>query len=214
MTDKVIVLQGTVGSTAYGLNHAGSDVDTLGTFVYMPEEYMKLRHPEESIVSNDPDVTLHELRKFCLLAFKCNPTVTELLWLNEYTSIANGGSELIYFRQDFLSERCVREAYLGYAGSQLKRLEDRDWHRAAKHAKHMARLTRQGHELYTTGNLTIRVQDPEWYQWFSEQDSHYWVEWFSKEEEQFRASKSVLPEKPTFHDIEYIYYRARKDAGS
>lgn len=214
MSDKQIILQGTVGSTAYGLNHAGSDIDTLGTFVYHQDEYMRLRLPEESIVTHEPDVTLHELRKFLLLCFKCNPTVTELLWLEEYTRNSYDGRELIFFRQDFLSERCVREAYLGYAGSQLKRLEDRDWHRATKHAKHMARLTIQGHELYTTGNLTIRVDNPDWYKWFTEQDSHYWFEWFTREEEQFRAARCVLPEKPNFQNAEYIYWRARKDAFS
>lgn len=209
--DYLILLRGTVGSTAYGLNHAGSDIDTLGMFVYSPQKYFNLSVPDGSIVTNDPDITLHEVTKYCGLALKCNPTATELLWLNEYTTRAYYGDLLISLRTSFLSEKAVREAYLGYAKSQLTRLVDRDWHRAAKHAKHMARLTRQGMELYTTGNLTVKVDDPEWYRWFMDQDSHYWADWYVKEEDKFRNSNCILPASPNYDAIRQYVYETRME---
>lgn len=206
---RYIVLQGTVGSTAYGLNHADSDIDTLGAFIYPAHEYQRLTAPPESIVTHEPDVSLHELGKYMRLALKCNPTITELMWLNEYTETSYYGTRLINIRQEFLSEKYVREAYLGYAGSQLRRLEDRDHKRARKHAKHMARLTNQGKELYTTGNLTIRVPDPEFYEWFQNQEPVYWNAWFAREEEAFRASKCIIPEKPNTRVVEDLYMSIR-----
>ena len=66
-----ILLQGIVGSTAYGLDHAGSDIDRLGVFAAPTTEFHGLRLPIDkaaTIVEHDPDSTLHEVRKYCLLA--------------------------------------------------------------------------------------------------------------------------------------------------
>lgn len=188
-----ILLQGTVGSTAYGLNGPDSDIDTLAMGTYQTQEFFKLAAPKESMVTHSPDMTIHEAGKYCRLALKCNPTVTELMWLDDYDIVTYWGAELIDIRNTFLSEKYVREAYLGYAKSQLTRLQDRDHKRATKHAMHMARLTNQGYELYTTGKVTIKVQDPQWYHNFKLLDRSDWIDWFNKEEAKFRAAKCVLP---------------------
>lgn len=190
------ILVGTVGSTAYGLNRPDSDIDTLGVFVYPLEKYIHIEDYQQSIVTHDPDKTMHEARKYCRLALKCNPTVTELMWLDDYQVITECGKELIKIREKFLSERYVREAYLGYAKSQLTRLRDRDHKRATKHAMHMARLVNQGMELYTTGKVTIKVADPDWYNSFKLREPEDWIAWYEKKEAAFRASKCVLPEYP------------------
>src|SRR3712207_6802639 len=76
-----IILQGIVGSTAYGLAREGSDVDRLGVFVTPTEELFYIAAPRQTIVTHKPDQTLHEIGKYVSLALKCNPTILELMWL-------------------------------------------------------------------------------------------------------------------------------------
>jgi predicted nucleotidyltransferase len=164
-----VLLSGVVGSTAYGLAHAGSDLDRLGLFAAPTEELHGLHRPAESHVTTDPDVTLHEAAKWCRLALSCNPTASELVWLPDelYEVRTSLGEELIGIRDSFQSAPAVRNAYLGYATQQFRKLTTRDTSdprtraRAAKHARHLVRLVRQGVTLHETGTLVIRLADPE-----------------------------------------------------
>ncbi|MFJ7903069.1 DNA polymerase beta superfamily protein [Streptomyces sp. NPDC096198] len=178
MTLRHLLLSGIVGSTAYGLARAGSDVDRLGLFAAPTEELHGLHTPKESHVTTAPDRTLHEAAKWCRLALGGNPTAMELVWLPDelYEVRTPLGEELIGIRASFLSARRVRAAYLGYATQQFRRLEGRAegplapeaGRRIAKHARHLKRLCHQGLELYTTGRLTIRVENPDEYHDFGE----------------------------------------------
>lgn len=166
-----ILLSGIVGSTAYGLAHSGSDIDRLGMFAAPTQELHGLRRPAESHVTTGPDRTLHEAAKWCRLALGCNPTAMELVWLpgELYEVRSPLGEELIAIREAFLSAKAVRNAYLGYATQQFRRLEARGdgsfsadtRRRTLKHARHLVRLIQQGEELHTTGNLRIRLSDPD-----------------------------------------------------
>lgn len=163
----IVLLQGVVGSTAYGLATPSSDVDTLGIMTYPTSSWWGLRTPPESKVTEKPDITLHEAAKYCRLALKCNPTLLELLWLPEdlLQVCSMWGDELRDIRGCFLSAKSVRNSYLGYASSQFERLRNRGdgsfsadtRKRTAKHARHMLRLLIQGHALHSTGNLPIRL---------------------------------------------------------
>lgn len=160
-----VLLAGVVGSTAYGLAHQGSDVDRLGMFAAPTVELHGLRRPRESHVRTGPDITLHEAGKAVRLILSCNPTAGELLWLEEYETRTPLGDELIAIRRTLLSRRAVRDAYLGYATQQFRKLLTRDpstdHARAAKHARHLVRLVGQAEELHRTGHLTIRLPDPD-----------------------------------------------------
>lgn len=164
-----VLLAGVVGSTAYGLAHAGSDIDRLGLFAVPTVELHGLHRPAESHVTTDPDSTLHEAAKWCRLALSCNPTASELVWLDSYETRTPLGDELIGLRTAFLSERRVRGAYLGYAQAQFRKLKDRGdgsfsadtRKRTLKHARHLVRLVQQGEELHDTGRLTIRLTNPD-----------------------------------------------------
>ncbi|GAB2738682.1 hypothetical protein GCM10010442_69100 [Kitasatospora kifunensis] len=164
-----VLLSGVVGSTAYGLARAGSDVDRLGVFAVPTQELHGLQRPAESVVSTAPDRTWHEAAKWCRLALVCNPTAGELVWLPEelYEERTSLGSELIGLRQCFLSAGAVRSAYLGYAGQQFRKLQTRDTAvpetraRAAKHARHLVRLLEQAVGLHETGELRVRLAEPE-----------------------------------------------------
>ncbi|WP_035798972.1 DNA polymerase beta superfamily protein [Kitasatospora mediocidica] len=163
------VLSGIVGSTAYGLAHEGSDVDRLGLFAVPTEELHGLRRPAESHVTTAPDRTWHEAAKWCRLALSCNPTASELVWLPDdlYEVRTEPGEELIGLRSTLLSSRAVRDSYLGYATQQFRKLQTRDRTdvrartQGAKHARHLVRLLEQGVGLHETGELRVRLADPE-----------------------------------------------------
>ncbi|WP_407915797.1 DNA polymerase beta superfamily protein [Kitasatospora sp. NE20-6] len=164
-----VLLSGIVGSTAYGLAHAGSDIDRLGLFAAPTVDFHGLHRPSESHVTTAPDRTLHEAGKWCRLALSCNPTASELVWLPDelYEVRTPLGDELIAVRRSFLSARAVRNSYLGYATQQFRKLSTRDPDdpvsrvRSAKHARHLVRLVEQGLALHETGEVAVRLADPE-----------------------------------------------------
>jgi hypothetical protein len=114
-------------------------------------------------------VALHDARKFVRLALNCNPSVLELLWLTEYDVLHPLGEALVGIRTAFLSRERVRRAYLGYVDAQWRKImlrepgEDEGKRRAreSKHARHLLRLAWQGLHLYRTGELVVRVSDPD-----------------------------------------------------
>ncbi|MFJ5260337.1 DNA polymerase beta superfamily protein [Streptomyces sp. NPDC088387] len=218
-----VLLAGIVGSTAYGLAHQDSDVDRLGLFAAPTEELHGLHPPKASHVSTAPDRTLHEAAKWCRLALGGNPTVTELVWLPDdlYEVRTDLGDELIGIRTTFLGAARVRDAYLGYATQQFRRLESRadgsfsadTRRRTAKHARHLKRLCHQGHELYRTGRLTIRLDDPEAFRSFGEEvaaDPDAARPLLRHFEQAFAETRSVLPEHPDERAAESWLRRVRK----
>jgi len=218
-----VLLSGIVGSTAYGLATPGSDVDRLGMFAVDTVRLHGLENVKESVVTTKPDITLHEVRKWCQLALKCNPTVMELLWLPDdlYEDTTPLGEDLISLRMAFLSSGYVRNAYLGYATKQFELLEKRGdgtfspdlAGRTAKHARHMYRLLVQGLGLWTTGRLTIRVGDPDGVMSFGERvelgDIGCAKKLLADYEEAFDRTRCVLAHEPERDVIERWLRRVR-----
>ncbi|MET9301499.1 nucleotidyltransferase domain-containing protein [Micromonospora aurantiaca] len=208
-----LLLSGIVGSVAYGLAGPGSDTDRIGVFAAPTVAFHGLRPPRESVVTTDPDVTLHEARKYALLALSGNPTATELMWLPEdcYETRTGFGEELIAIRSAFLSAPRVRDAYLGYASQQFRKLaaapaDSGGRRRSAKHARHLARLLHQGRTLYATGVLEIRLADPEWFRAFGERVAGGAVDeaqaLVAAAEAEFDRTRSPLPERPDEEIVE------------
>lgn len=217
-----VLLSGIVGSTAYGLDRPGSDIDRLGIFAAPTEQLHGLQQPVQSHVFTEPDHTLHEAAKWCRLALGGNPTVMELVWLpGELYEVRTAlGDELIGLRSAFLSARRVRAAYLGYATQQFQRLRDRadgsfsadTRKRTAKHARHLMRLCHQGLELYTTGHLTLRVDDPDTYHEFGERvaaDALVALPLLNEYEAAFNETGGVLPAEPDEAAVEDWLRRVR-----
>lgn len=170
------LLTGIVGSTAYGLNRPGSDVDTAAVYAWPTRDLIALAGPGPDTVHHTatddrPDLTAHEARKFLSLVLNGNPSVTEMLWLDDYTHTNPWGHALIDIRQHLSAGPRIRRTYLGYATQQFRKLDARGdgsfssdtRKRTAKHARHLLRLCRQGFDFYTTGTLTVRVTDPREY---------------------------------------------------
>lgn len=208
-TDAQVLLSGIVGSTAYGLSGPESDVDRLGVFALPTLRLLGLELPPLSVVTTKPDVSLHEAVKAVTLLLSGNPTVTELLWLPDdlYETRTPLGSDLIALRGALLSAPRVKDAYLGYAGQQLRKLtaggeqpvapERRA--RVAKHARHLMRLVDQGYDLYTTGRMSVRLAEPERYHEFGRQVADRPSragDLLAEAAQRFAGARSALPEQP------------------
>lgn len=203
MSDRIL-LGGVVGSQAYGLAHEGSDVDRLGVYAAPTEQFLGLYPPTDKNStkhSTKPDITRHEALKFCRLALGMNPTVYELLWLENYEYKTEKGAWLIELREAFQSRQAVRDAYFGYATQQFRKLDKHGYTpRGAKNARHLLRLLIQGYELYTTGKLTVRLEDPERVRDFGMHvtvpGSNLASMTIDYYEDLFDSADSPLPEKP------------------
>lgn len=216
-----ILLEGVVGSTAYGLAGPDSDVDRLGIFAWDTVRLFQLDPPPTSRVSTNPDCTMHEVAKAVALILKGNPTASEILWLETYEIRKHLGDELIGLRDCFLSAKRTRDAYLGYATQQFRKLlargdgsfdSDIPARRASKHARHLMRLVDQGYELYTTGHLRIRLDDPQRYLDFGEQvakDPAVAVPFMAAAEDRFNRARTVLPDEPRVGVIQGWLNRVR-----
>lgn len=217
-----ILLQGVVGSTAYGLAGPSSDVDRLGVFAWDTYRLFSLTPPRESMVTTCPDSTLHEAAKAVKLILGGNPTAAEVLWLDEYEIKKPLGDELVALRECFLCAKRTRDAYLGYATQQFRKLLSRGdgtfsadtRKRTAKHARHLMRLVDQGYELYTTGRLRIRVEDPQRYLDFGERvaaDPALATPFMAAAEQKFDHASTVLPDEPRTGPIQGWLNRVRAE---
>lgn len=161
------ILQGVVGSTAYGLATPDSDVDRLAVHLAPVEDLLTwgLSKTQQSVVQSDPDLTSHDVGKYLSLALKGNPTLLELLWLKQYEVMTEQGQELVLHANALLSAKAVRDSYGGYAMQQIHRLLNRGdgsfaadtRKRKAKHARHCFRLLIQGEVLLRTGKVVIEL---------------------------------------------------------
>ena len=221
-----VFLSGVVGSTAYGLAGPSSDIDRLGVYAAPTIAFHGLHPPtgrDATTVTTKPDVTFHEAGKYAALCLNVNPTVTELLWLPEdlYETRTALGDHLIGIRAAFLSAHRVRDAYLGYAVSQFKRLETRGdgsfsadtRKRTAKHARHLARLVHQGLQLYRSGELDVRLANPDWYRGFGERvaggDLDEARRVLAEAEADFAGVRTPLPDEPDRARVEEWLHEVR-----
>jgi len=181
MSNWTPLLSGVVGSTAYGLAHAGSDVDRLAVAAAPTVDFHGLNPPRDKSatrVRHDPDSVTHEAAKYIGLVLKANPTVTELLWLDSYEVRTELGDDLIRLRYSLLSAHAVKAAYLGYATAQFQRLIGKGRfpnvprERIAKHGRHLCRLLEQGTSLWRMGTLSVRLENPESVRLFGQRVAH------------------------------------------
>lgn len=211
-----LLLKGVVGSTAFGLNHAGSDEDYQGIFVAPTSMLLGLESKiTESYKYSNPDTTYHEAGKFCKLALGSNPTTLELLWLEDYNVRAALGAELINLRSNFLSAPRVRGAYFGYANDQYsKLLKDDRFEKRAKNARHFLRLLQQGAELYLKGDFKVKLHNADDITYYAKLIAQGNLDVANKAIEV--ASKkfdkpSVLPEKPNTEPINEWLLKVRHE---
>ena len=147
-----------VGSTAYGLNREGSDVDRRGFYLPPAGLHWSLAGVPEQLES-DHEECYWEIEKFIRLALKANPNVLECLYSPLVETCTPLAQELIEMRTIFLSQY-IHRTYNSYVLSQFKKLEqdlrnhgEIRW----KHVMHLIRLLLSGVEVLKEGFVPLRV---------------------------------------------------------
>ena len=201
-----LVLVGQVGSHAYGLDRPGSDTDYLGVFQIETAALLGLERPHETVTNthlgSDVDYVYHELGKCVRLALAGNPTILELLWLDKYITKNETGDTLLGLRECFLSDR-VRDAFGGYARQQLERMKrtQKTNDRGEKYVRHLFRLLAEGQHLISTGELKVRVDDPEELFALGRLPFDDVLAEFEKRDAAYRSTKSILPPSPDYDTV-------------
>ncbi|MFC9995779.1 DNA polymerase beta superfamily protein [Nocardia sp. NPDC127526] len=221
-----LILEGIVGSTAYGLNTPASDIDYAGIYVEPTANLLGLHPPSRERATkkgrDDADATYHEIGKAMGLMLSCNPTAMEILWLDEHLLTTPFGEELIALRSNFLSAKRVRDAFFGYAMSQFSRLVKRGRFqgsldtRREKHARHTMRLLVQGLTLYTTGHLPIDMTHKRDFIFdfgktiAADPDAEAAAEILAIYEDAFNDARTALPTEPNEAPLEDLLQRIRR----
>lgn len=224
MKPRNIILEGVTGSTAYGLDTENSDVDIKGVYLLPTKDVLRIGfNPEKTTKDHvDPDWVYHEIGKFMKLVLNGNPTVTELLYLDEYTVLTPVGKLLVDNRGAFLSRHSVAMAYRGYAFSQAKKLNNRTSqgldgydsalkNRFAKHTRHCFRLLMQARQLLETGTLDVRVtpEQREYLFAMGEKSADEVVNEFMRQDTEFDYINSILPDEPNYDVVNDLLYEIR-----
>jgi len=113
------------GSHAFGTNIEGSDEDFRGVAIAPKEYYLGfVKTFEQAEQADDIDCVIYELRKFMRLAADCNPSILELLFVDEkdVLYITETGWKLRDYAYSFLSKK-AQYTFTGYAISQLNRIK-------------------------------------------------------------------------------------------
>jgi hypothetical protein len=160
------ILEAVVGSQAYGLATETSDKDILGVFLEPTANIVSLdwNKYKESHTHTDPDWTYHEVGKFLSLVLKGNPSVTELLFMKEYTILEPVAEAFVQNSFSFLSANAIFASYGGYARAQIKRYESHTGRygneaAAKKNARHTFRLLVQGCQLLSSGKMSVQLSE-------------------------------------------------------
>ena len=209
-----------VGSTAYGLQQEGSDVDRRGFYLPPAEMEWSLAGVPEQI-ETDNEEAYWELEKFIRLALKANPNVLECLYSPIVETSISPADELIEMRQIFLSQY-VHRTYNAYVLSQFKKLEQ-DLRNSGqirwKHVMHLIRLLLSGVEVLRHGLVPLRVDEYRDRLLAIRRGDFPWEEierWrLSLHKELDEALRSTsLPEHPDYRRANDFLIRARRIAAS
>ncbi len=116
-----VVIDTLVGSRAWGLADAASDVDRRGVFVLPMAWTTGLVDPPHDLVSIDGSETYWEAGKAIRQALRADPNTLEMLFASPEI-VDPLGAELVAMRDGFLSQE-IYGSFGRYALSQLDRLE-------------------------------------------------------------------------------------------
>lgn len=213
LKNKKIILEAITGSKAYGLDTPDSDTDYKGVHVASTKHLLslnKVHNIKEVIDGHEPyDYSYYEVGKFVDLALKNNPTIMEILFLEEYIKLTEEGQMLVSVKESFLSQN-VYNTYGKYALSQAHKLESHpDFTRYSKHARHCFRLLQQGREILEHGTLTVKVNNREELFEIGNLPSPQLLERFKKEYDRFMDIKTSLPLEPDYDKINNILLKIR-----
>lgn len=116
-----VVLETRVGSHAWGLADARSDVDVRGVFALPLPWTLGLAQPPQDLVSADGSTTYWEVRKTVEQALRADPNTLETLFVPGATALDELGTWMLEAREAFVS-RAIFGSFGRYAMSQLDKL--------------------------------------------------------------------------------------------
>ncbi len=148
-----------IGSHAYGLADAESDVDRRGIYLPSADMHWSLYGVPEQLENDATQEVYWELQKFLVLALKANPNVLECLYTPLVEKATPLAEELLAMRSIFLS-RMVYQTYNGYVMSQFKKMQaDIRNHGQVKwkHVMHLIRLLLSGTGVLRDGIVPTNV---------------------------------------------------------
>lgn len=121
--EQNLILRVVCGSQAHGLATAESDLDTRGICI-PPKRYLIGLSTFEQHENETGDHTIYSLHKFVRLALQGNPNIIETLYTEgEDILFVNTWGKRLQASRDLFLSRKVGERFMGYALSQLRRIE-------------------------------------------------------------------------------------------
>lgn len=120
-----IIFESLAGSYLYGTNTPESDIDYRGVCI---PDYRVLNDPfgnfEQQEFSSE-DRVIYSLRKFFQLASDCNPSIIELLFVNDLKVIKKWSVywDKIYSNKNIFLSNKAKFTFVGYAEQQLQRIK-------------------------------------------------------------------------------------------
>lgn len=122
--EKNTIYETILGSTAYGLSKEGSDIDKKSIVVLPLKETLTLSKEWETSTFHEPDIEFHSLKKLILLANTQNPTILEMLAVDDcfVTKNTKWSKQIRENFSLFLSQNCYH-SFGGYARQQLYKIK-------------------------------------------------------------------------------------------
>ncbi len=155
-----VIYRCVIGSQAYGLTDAESDVDRRGIYLPTADLHWSLFGVPEQLENEATQEAYWELQKFLVLALKANPNILECLYTPLVEKATPLAEELLAMRSSFLS-RVVYQTFNGYVLSQFKKMQADIRNQGAvkwKHVMHLIRLLISGISVLKHGFVPVRVE--------------------------------------------------------
>lgn len=214
---EYVIYRCIVGSRAYGLDNANSDIDRRG--IYLPPAHLhwSLYGIPEQLDNKEAEECYWEMQKFLILALKANPNVLECLYTPLIETLTPLAEELLAIRSIFLSQ-LVYQTYNGYVMSQFKKMEqdlrtkgEIKW----KHAMHLIRLLLSGIKILQEGFVPVQIEEHREQLLAIRHSQMSWEEvdkWRLSLHQEFDKSFAVtkLPERPDYEKANAFLIKARR----
>ena len=213
---QFIIYRCVVGSRAYGLDEADSDIDRRGIYLPPAELQWSLVGVPEQLENHETQECYWEMQKFINLALKANPNILECLYtpLMEYSTPL--AEELLNQREIFLS-KLIYQTYNGYVLSQFRKM-NKHWQKNGyikwKHAMHLIRLLLSGITVLREGFIPVQVEAYRDQLLAVRRGEQTWVqinEWRLSLHKDFDEAfqQTSLPEQPNYEAANAFLVRAR-----
>lgn len=109
-----------VGSHAYGTNIPTSDRDIKGIFIEPVDNILGMKYTEQ--LNIDKDTSFYEIKRFLQLAAKGNPTILEMLFIQDELVLKSSPEfNIVKSNRYKLLSKSAWGAFIGFAKQQLHR---------------------------------------------------------------------------------------------